>query len=977
MPSQEAAYVDNGDRDIPEINKDLNLREGDILETNQRSAVLGDDYRWESPVPYVLNEDLDMNAKGVILRAFEQFRLKSCIDFKPKENEDYYISVQKDDGCYSYVGKRFTNGQILSIGAGCGTIAIVEHEFLHALGFYHEQSRYDRDEHVTIIWENILAGREHNFNKHNQSEITTQGTPYDYTSVMHYGKDGFTNGNGSTIITKLPEFQDVIGQRLDMSSYDVVELNKLYKCNASISFLDHCSFDNGSLCEMSVCSRSDHGWEKVTNVTGGPHSDHTYIGSESHGEDRFNKNSGFFMHSSTVNGQEGDAAKLETRTMTPSRDCKVQCLQFFYYHSGNDSDQLNIWIREFDSEADLNGTRRLMGQITGTPANYWQLHHVPLNATKTFQVEFESRKGAGSSTGGFSVDDINLSETECPHNTWQIRNFEELWNSSSPGTYIFSPRYYSPEGYGYQVYVRLRQEYFSIYVRLVSGDYDDQLQWPCPWRQVTFLLLDQHPHIQKRMSHQRSITTDPTYIDGGGYFWDNPRNVGTPIVENNETIYVNNGWGYRYFMYQKDLSDRAFVKGGDIFFLFSMQDISTLLQNDSLPCPSVPEQSFTRSSEEQADDGPCESNTPTYDDKGAIISAKPWQGLEIHHHDLYDQFDVFMDYVSFLECIINGFAKPQSFDNENLCEMSVCSRSDHGWERVTNVTGGPHSDHTYIGMESQAGFFMHSSTVNGQEGDTTKLETRKMTPSRDCKVQCLQFFYYHSGHESDQLNIWIREFDSEADAHGTRRLMGQITGTPANYWQLHHVPLNATKRFQMEFESRKGAGSSTGGFSVDDINLSETECPHNIWQIRNFEEIWNSSHSLKGIYSPKYYSPEGYGYQATVTFSRDVVKCYVRVVSGPYDDQLQWPCLLRQISIVLLDQNPHIEQRMSRQRSITSDGRWGNPREVGTPIGKNNNAVYATDWFYTAVYVEKKNPKDRTFVKGGEAFLFFSMKGKC
>lgn len=40
----------------------------------------------------------EMNAKGVILKAMEQFRLKSCIDFKPKDSEDYYISVQKLGG---------------------------------------------------------------------------------------------------------------------------------------------------------------------------------------------------------------------------------------------------------------------------------------------------------------------------------------------------------------------------------------------------------------------------------------------------------------------------------------------------------------------------------------------------------------------------------------------------------------------------------------------------------------------------------------------------------------------------------------------------------------------------------------------------------------------------------------------------------------------------------------------------------------
>lgn len=39
-----------------------------------------------------------LNARGVILRAFDQFRLKSCIDFKPRGSEEHYISVQKLQG---------------------------------------------------------------------------------------------------------------------------------------------------------------------------------------------------------------------------------------------------------------------------------------------------------------------------------------------------------------------------------------------------------------------------------------------------------------------------------------------------------------------------------------------------------------------------------------------------------------------------------------------------------------------------------------------------------------------------------------------------------------------------------------------------------------------------------------------------------------------------------------------------------------
>ncbi|MEQ2204537.1 hypothetical protein XENOCAPTIV_014829 [Xenoophorus captivus] len=264
--------------------------------------------------------------------------------------------------CWSYVGRVFTNGQDLSIGAGCDYLAIVEHELLHALGFNHEQSRYDRDDYVQIVFANIITGKEHNFRKVTIDESTTHGVPYDYMSVMHYGKDAFSNRNGSTIITLDPKFQDLIGQRLEMSPSDAQELNLLYSCNASIAFKFYCGFSNGTMCRMSRCSRGENDWEVVTQVHGGPSSDHTNLPS---GSGDNGQKAGYFIHASTASGQEGDSIQLETEVVKPNRACNVQCLQFYYFHSGNESDELNIWIREFQDEWDKTGTLRLMAQITG------------------------------------------------------------------------------------------------------------------------------------------------------------------------------------------------------------------------------------------------------------------------------------------------------------------------------------------------------------------------------------------------------------------------------------------------------------------------------------------------------------------------------------------------------------------------------------------------------------------------------------
>lgn len=40
----------------------------------------------------------------------------------------------------------------------CLRVGVISHEFMHALGFVHEQSRFDRDKYVTIMWPNIWRG---------------------------------------------------------------------------------------------------------------------------------------------------------------------------------------------------------------------------------------------------------------------------------------------------------------------------------------------------------------------------------------------------------------------------------------------------------------------------------------------------------------------------------------------------------------------------------------------------------------------------------------------------------------------------------------------------------------------------------------------------------------------------------------------------------------------------------------------------
>ena len=53
---------------------------------------------------------------------------------------------------------RITGKHNLFLGYGCVTTRMIIHEFLHVFGFYHEQSRPDRDQYVRVIEKNIREG---------------------------------------------------------------------------------------------------------------------------------------------------------------------------------------------------------------------------------------------------------------------------------------------------------------------------------------------------------------------------------------------------------------------------------------------------------------------------------------------------------------------------------------------------------------------------------------------------------------------------------------------------------------------------------------------------------------------------------------------------------------------------------------------------------------------------------------------------
>ena len=62
------------------------------------------------------------------------------------------------------------------------------HEFGHAIGFHHEQTRPDRDNYIKVNNDNIESGLAYNFDKYKWGYVKNYGIRYDYWSIMHYSQ---------------------------------------------------------------------------------------------------------------------------------------------------------------------------------------------------------------------------------------------------------------------------------------------------------------------------------------------------------------------------------------------------------------------------------------------------------------------------------------------------------------------------------------------------------------------------------------------------------------------------------------------------------------------------------------------------------------------------------------------------------------------------------------------------------------------
>ncbi|KAF8355013.1 hypothetical protein PRIPAC_96636 [Pristionchus pacificus] len=267
------------DEDANELNEkageEKDLFEGDVLLTNdqlalieslhksnrsRRQALKDAGYSWGTGnpvIPYSYSATYPQaTRRPTITAAMKYWEKFTCVRFK-EVTSGYRVEVRESKGCSSYVGKinDRTGTQGLNLAEGCMSVGTICHELSHTFGFFHVQSRFDRDRYVDIDFNNILTDDKHNFDLEKEDKTLLRDIPYEFGSNMHYYHKDFARDSNKPAIYAKPAYkiyQEGMMGRVP-TFYDILGVNKHFNCAANCKTSVSCS--NGGVQDVNNCSK--------------------------------------------------------------------------------------------------------------------------------------------------------------------------------------------------------------------------------------------------------------------------------------------------------------------------------------------------------------------------------------------------------------------------------------------------------------------------------------------------------------------------------------------------------------------------------------------------------------------------------------------------------------------------------------------------------------------------------------------------
>lgn len=242
-------------------------------ETPQTKSVGRTSAYWTNNTVYY-DIDGSLPNKDRVYDAISHWEANTNLEFVKRSGQSNYVYFTPGSGCSSYVGM-VGGRQNITLADACSTGNTI-HEIGHAIGLWHEQSRVDRDKHITIHFNNIQSGREYNFKTYEEGgydgeEFTTN---LDFGSVMMYSPYAFSS-NGQPTITKTNGATYSV-QRSALSSGDIQGVNSMYPSSGGETTTTYVSGEYYTLYGLTVLYyygnfyyyHSRYGWLKVKYIDG-------------------------------------------------------------------------------------------------------------------------------------------------------------------------------------------------------------------------------------------------------------------------------------------------------------------------------------------------------------------------------------------------------------------------------------------------------------------------------------------------------------------------------------------------------------------------------------------------------------------------------------------------------------------------------------------------------------------------------------
>lgn len=197
-------------------------------------------YHWHtSTIPYTVSGGLPGACKPIIEAAVAQWNKDVAgVKWVPRGIQADYVAFSNGApaGVFdSPIGRqggeqllRFGNGAICNIANMPGYKGALLHEMMHAAGFDHEQCRIDRDEHITVVKDNIVDDYRFAYDRHSSWSAWVDRGDYDFGSIMHYGDTSFRKPGAGYTMSKKADGGRIIAQRTGLSAGDKASLDELY-----------------------------------------------------------------------------------------------------------------------------------------------------------------------------------------------------------------------------------------------------------------------------------------------------------------------------------------------------------------------------------------------------------------------------------------------------------------------------------------------------------------------------------------------------------------------------------------------------------------------------------------------------------------------------------------------------------------------------------------------------------------------------